>query len=280
MEKTPHLQPVETTPGRRAAPRQRPSHSLPTDRMKMTVQVNVLQTLGRLSGTNRKPVSVELLGQAVNEVSRHTVGLSNNFFVEMGWLEKAGRGEYAASKALVLYTMKRANNPGDTAAAVVPLREAAEKSWAWECIRPMLVNGSAAVTEVRLALMQEAGAGQDHLPQLTNLFEWLHYVRLIRLASGQVFAAESGATSSVTPAPASSPDGRETAVDAAPAVAKEQRATPAGPATAGTSAPVVVSLAFSLQLTADDLATLSSDQITSLFAGVGALAAVKNVLNG
>ena len=91
----PHLRPVEPHGSgpddnrQRWEPRKRPSKSIPTDRMRFEVQERVLQTLGRMSGHGKRPVNAHQLAEAMNrDVSHYTVGLSHNFFVDAGWVEK------------------------------------------------------------------------------------------------------------------------------------------------------------------------------------------------
>src|SRR5438067_1809276 len=85
-----------TAPRRRDAARSRPVLPLPTDRIKLPLQLKILQTVGRL-GTDRKPIPADRLSDAINkEASPSTVQLSHSFFVACGWLERPSRGEYVA----------------------------------------------------------------------------------------------------------------------------------------------------------------------------------------
>jgi hypothetical protein len=267
---------IQTDTVRRSAPRARPDKSLPTERMNSEVQQRVLQAFGRLSGPSKRPVSVTMLAEAIKDVSKYNVPLSNSFFVEMGWLEKRGRGEYAATDALVAYSVRLANDPANTGAAIKPLRTAMEQSWAWRAVRPMLTFGPAQLTEVRLILMEEAKAGQEHIAQITNLLEWMRFADLITIDKDKV--------ASVHPlgAQTSEPAGSEQQPSPSPAAPAAPPAEPEVPKPTTPLAPprgaAVVSLSFTLDLTADDLARLSSDQIKALFEGVGAVAAVKNAL--
>lgn len=293
---------VEVLPAaRRADQRKRPSKSLPTDRMKFEVQLRVLQTLGRLSGAGQRAIDSKHLSQAIkNEVSHYTVGLSHSFFVDAGWLEKRGRGDYTASPALLDYG-RRVATGSDRAKALEPLAEAAKDGWFWRTLVPQLADGPVPVGEVLVTLMQEAEVGDPHLPQLRALLEWLRYVGLITIEDDGLIAAgpAAGLVSDATrttsdrspdevsigetdPGDRGSPTPEPRPMPMQPgASAQYWMPETASPAQPERRAPAVrrdsvLSLDVSLQLSAADLAQLSPEQIQALFQAVGTVLALQN----
>lgn len=271
----------------RAEKRRRPSKSLPTDRIKFETQVRVLQTMGRLSGAGRA-VDNQRLSKALNgEVSHYTVGLSHAFFVDAGWLEKRGRGDYAASQALLDFT-RRVSTGSELVKAVESLRTTAREAWFWRAVEPHLTHAAAPAHEVLVTLMQEAQVGEAHLPQLRILLEWLRFVGLIESTDDGIAAAGPARTPSTgTYLPADSRGevapvrDAATPIPGAPTVATAPThhaltEVPAAAPAPSKRADSVLSLDVSLQVTAADLAKLNPEQIQALFQAVGAVLAIKN----
>jgi hypothetical protein len=277
------LQAVEMPPASPAAGtrrlRSRPNKSLPTERMKVDVQRRVLETFAKLSGPDKRFVTSENVGQAVKDVSHHTVPLSNAFFVDAGWLVKQGRGSYAATDALINYR-RRAGMNSDDPRAKQALRETMTEAWFWQPIKSQIEFGGADEDEVLQILMLEAGATPEHASQLRNLLEWVEWVGLIRRDEDRVLLADGAGIPPTPPAENGASDVIEPKVES-PAE-KESGERPGGtpppprpPAEEPPRAASVVSFAFSFDMTADDLAKLSPEQIQSLFAAVGSVMSIR-----
>lgn len=264
---------------KRREPRKRPSKSLPTDRMKFDVQLRVLQAMGRLSGTSKRPIDAPRLSAAMNgEVSHYTVLLSHGFFLDAGWVDKRGRGEFSAAEPLLVLNRRSATG-ADKSRSIEALRDSARRAWFWTVLEPQLAHGPAPIGEILVCLMQEAEVGDAHLPQLRSLLDWLRYVELVDVVDDRV--------SSIVPL-AAQPSGAEQAVNDSDVQGKvpEQSAAQVAqvsPTTHRTSAAVaapqrpdaVLSLDVSLQLSAADLGQLSPEQIQALFQAVGTVLAIR-----
>lgn len=263
----------------RGQQRSRPGKSLPTDRMKFEAQQRCLAMYGKLSGHDRRPVTADRVSQAMNkEISHYTVGLSNAFFVDAGWLEKRGKGEYAASDALVDYLRRLGISKADVARAVQPLRTTVLGAWFWQAIKSQLeFSNEADEGELLHVLMSEAEASSDHLPQLRNLLEWVEYVGLIRRTDGVVrlvtIQDPNGTVEVPSGAAAPEPLSEEPSMNIRdpPADTEVPEPTTAPPplAPARNQAPALLTFDFSVRVTADDLAKLTPEQIQALFAAVG-----------
>jgi len=275
-----HLRPVDPPdnggPGgsSRAAQRPHAKRALPTDRMKMDVQIRVLNAIGRLSGAGKRPVNAQELGKALEGLAATTVMLSNRFFADAGWI-RSERGQYTATDALVEYSRRRSLAgsgpvPGE---AMEALRTPARQSWFWEALAPFLRNGRLPYTEAAIILMSEAEASESHKPMIANLIAWLRVIGLIEQHDDHIALAEGESASSVAdpdhadPPPATP----ETVQESAAAHAASEK--PAVHAAAGPPA-YVIAFNFGTQLTADDLARLSPEQIKALFEAVGTVMAL------
>lgn len=276
MEPSPPLSDDEPdTPRKARTQRSRPSKSLPSDRMKFEVQVRVLQTFGRLSAGGRV-IDPERLSAALNnEVSKYTAPLSHGFFVESGWLNKVGRGEYTATDALTAYARRNGAGADD---ALAPLRTAARGSWYWRTVEPLLQHGGAHSSEVMVALMHEATVGEAHAPQIKMLLEWLKFLELISIRGDKVMLTSSAADeaeSEQQPEDDLEPDLEPAPIMPVSPVVEPHRAEVPGPTTTRGEAPrPMLTFDFSVTVTADDLTRLGPDQIRALFEAVGTVAAI------
>jgi len=266
-----HLRPVEDAPDHKRQPqRQRPGKSLPTDRMKFDLQVRILRTLGRLSGPGKRPVTADDLSRAIGGVANTTVGLSNGFFRDSGWIERQGRGRFAATDALLEYTRHLAADPTQPQRAVERLRDPVRQSWYWQTLQPALAAGSVPLNEAIVMLSQEADAGAGHIPMLQNVVEWLRWVGLVVVSDDQISLTDA------TVQPAELGNGSEPAHDSPatePADPKSEKPTTSQ---GGPPPGTVLAFGFDLHLTADDLSRLEPDQIKALFEAVGTVMALRN----
>lgn len=277
--------------------RSRPVRPLPSDRMKFDLQLRILQTLGRM-GADKRPVDAERLSEALGKtVSHYTVGLSHAFFIDCGWLEKAGRGDYVATAALVSYSRRLNVGQGD-AGAISELQATAVHGWFWPVIAPLIDHGRVPQAEIMVALMREAEVGDQHSPQMRMLLDWLAHLRLITVEDGTVSRAGTApthtqphtgeASAHATAQPRRfhqhsqySPPGQpglavELAEQAASVPAMQDRSPqPKLPRHDGRAVDALLSFDFSFSLSTEDLAKLSPEQIRSLFEAVGAVVALK-----
>jgi hypothetical protein len=284
MPQQPHLRPVEPPEGGdgmspvRAPQRQRAGRALPTDRMKMDFQVRVLNAIGRLSGAGKRPVTAQELSKALEGIAPTTVILSNRFFADAGWIRNQ-RGQYTATDALVEYSRRRAlaSSGAVPSEALEALRVPARQSWFWEALSPHLADGSMSYTEAAIILMSEAHASESHKPMITNLIAWLNVIGLIDIQDDQISLA--GEPGSPAAGRMSHADPQANGQPAAPVAAPRPAATgtPREEPTAqpeGNPPAYVIAFNFGTQLTADDLARLSPEQIKALFEAVGTVMAL------
>jgi hypothetical protein len=279
-----HLHPVQpphngdATDSARAPQRRRASRALPTDRMKMDVQVRVLHAIGRLSGAGKRPVTAQELGKAVDGLAATTVMLSNKFFADAGWIENQ-HGRYTATDALVEYSRRRAlaGSGPVPSEAMEALRRPVRQSWFWQALRPYLANGRLPSTEAAIVLMSEAGAGESHKPMIANLIAWLRIIGLVDLQGDDISLAEGEPELSADSSDHAGPqaDRQPGAPVAVPRPAATEATGEKPAAQAGGSPPAhVIAFNFGVRMTADDLARLTPEQIKSFFEAVGTVMAL------
>lgn len=255
----------------RAVQKQRAEKSLPTDRHGFEKQVEALGSIAQLSGNSKRPVNAEDVSASLN-LKGNTGGLSNKFFRDCGWVESSGRGAYVATDDLLAYRRHLAVDPSDLAGSFAYLVPAARRSWFRQEIGDMLEGAGVRETMVMHALAKAAGATSNHMAQLKLIVDWLGLV----VRDGELLQAKQEAASvgSVTPEV-----DEETGTPAAEPAADAQTETP-GPAadtsdfppptrtitpTLGGDEPML-SMHFSVRMTADDVAKLSGDQLQGLLA--------------
>ncbi len=252
----------------RQQPRQRAAKGLPSDRIRLDRQYGIPAAIGRLSGARKDPINADALARAVGGgIAPTTVILVTRFFEDAGWITIPAKGLYAATDALVQYTRRLDTDTPERAA--LELHEPARRSWFWQVLESHSINGKVRVSDAENLLMDAAEANPGHLPMIRNLIAWLEHIGIITV-NDQFIALKDAA-----PTPAS-----EAGQDQAPeraektAEAAAEGAKPTEQAGERSPAPVI-SLSFEVKITVDDLARLSADQITALFAAVGTVAAVK-----
>jgi hypothetical protein len=271
--KQPHLRSVAPTDGggsgdaARSQARRRAARALPTDRIKMDRQYEILAALGRRSSA-RDPINADSLARMVGGgIAPTTVMLSNNYFADAGWITNPAKGQYAATDALVRYARRLDTDTPERAA--LELHEPVRRSWFWQVLDEHFINGKMRVSDAENMLMDAAEASPGHLPSIRNLITWLEHIGMITVDGQFIAVKDSAAGPAPDPAPAVNPG-----VPEKPAETGAEMPEPIAQAGDRSPAPVI-SLSFEVKITMDDLARLSPDQITALFAAVGTVAAVK-----
>ncbi|KGH43230.1 hypothetical protein IN07_24135 [Modestobacter caceresii] len=263
--------------GNRAALRQRAEKSLPTDRLSFEKQVEALKWIAQLSGPGKRPVTAEEISASLG-LKGNTGGLSNKFFRDSGWIEPGGRGQYVATDGLVAFHRHFGMDSTDLVGAQAYLLGSARASWYWQEIEGMVQGAGVRTAAVLHALARAAGASANHKEQLELVVEWLEWLGLVS-RDGEIIAANSLAavskSVSETEEQTSVPDAGELMLDDQTPVAEDHpddigeqsdgQATLAAPVNPVVDA-AIVSMTFSVRITADDAVKLSDDQLKTLLA--------------
>jgi hypothetical protein len=253
--------------GARGPQKQRPDRSLPTDRLSFEKQVEVLRSIAQLSGSNRRPVTAEALSNAIG-LKGNTGGLSNKFFMDSGWVDFAGRGNYTAAEPLLEFHRALNFEPENHHGARQHLQDPVRGSWYWAEVHPLLEGGSVKESVVLYELSKAAGAA-DRRPQLLLILQWLEWVGLVQ---------RDGEMVSLPTSPSSEVPDSETSVDEAAGTVdsssnqrdvgesrpSEKVADATAQSPAGVDPSALVSFNFSVRITADDAAKMSNENLRSL----------------
>ncbi|MBN1172706.1 MAG: hypothetical protein JXA67_11080 [Micromonosporaceae bacterium] len=233
--------------------------------MKFDAQIEILQRFGRLSGAQKRAVTSEDVARAQG-VKANTAALNNGFFVEAGWLERAGRGQYVATDTLWCYVQRIQFDPSKAKTAATLLAETIRKSWYWQVLEGQVQAGGLPRTEALVLLSSEAGAGQEYKLQLENVLHWLQFVGLVRLEETSVLPMNDCSTHET--------QSTECAQTNTSSEVSEVRPTQQMHDQPAHRQDAVLAFDVNLVVTLDDLAALSPDQIRALFDAVGVVASL------
>jgi hypothetical protein len=254
----------------RSGSKPRSEHPLPSDRLTFDKQRDVLLAIAQMGGSVKRAVTAEECSAAVG-LKGGTGGLSNRFFCDAGWVDFAGRGNYAPSDALVEYYRQTSIDPTSEMTAREHLRATMKSAWFWGVLEPLLGPGG---LRRNLAVMQlsKAAGTTDHTPQLHLILEWVEWVGLVRregdllhatVAASDVATNEDQEDATPDVTPTSAPDAASAA-----AVVQDDDPAPAAlrPATDAPIDESLVSFSFNVRITADDAAKLSGEQLATILA--------------
>jgi hypothetical protein len=259
-------------PKARTSRRMRPTKPLPTDRMKLSTQVQALRSIAVASANREEGVSAADIAPRIG-VAEATAGLSNGFFTEAGWIERSGKGLYKPTDVALKYAQRFGFNETEAASLLAP---SIARSWYFREIESELQMGRpVAVATLVSILARAAGAGAEYRPQLQGVLDWLQYVGLVVITDGHVQLGQRD-LQDLQGAGNDGDDGGDDGGDELedPADRASEGATKKKPRRGG-SQPALLSLDFDFSLTAEDLAKLEPEQITALFEAVGKVAAIK-----
>lgn len=271
-----HLRSVPTTdegsekpPANERTPqRPRAKEPLPTDRMKFDVQVETLRAFVIGSNNGRDAVGAADIAKLI-EVSSPTAGLNNSFFEASGWLNREAKGLYKPTATACEFSRQYGL---DKEQAGRVLAGTVTETWYMRVTRQRLSMGAVSRAQLVRALIDGGGAYQHHEGHVGNLIDWMDYMGLIEIKDDHVTLADES-PSGEAEAPPEDADAKVESPATLPADAQGKGATTPR-ATDQVAAPIL-SFDFGFQLTSDDLAKFSPEQIRALFEAVGTVVAVR-----
>ncbi|MDB5451695.1 MAG: hypothetical protein JWO33_273 [Caulobacteraceae bacterium] len=234
----------------------RPPLRLPGPRLGFPKQLEILRGFAALSGSGKTPVHYSKVAETI-QAHESNVSTMNPFFVENGFILKAGQG-HVPSDAVLEFARQWNWNQDTAAAALAPLLR---QTWFGHVLSQRLMFRSLTEEEAIQVLAAYCGAGPVMKPQLRVLLDYLSTAGVVRRENGHLthVADASGAVAAPPPPEQSS------------ALVVSPSHDPAPKSGAGN-----ISLQVNVDVSMTDLAGWSADRITAFFAGMAQVIAAQN----
>jgi hypothetical protein len=150
------------------AKRSRPNKTIPTERIKLERQFDLLRAFAGVYSATGKPVSNKEVADIV-QMSDTTTSLANGFFTETGLLSKAAGGWVPADEVVAYHR----SYEWDRDAAARELQPVLARCWFWEVLQPKLGFRPMDEKDAINALGAAAAASADYRPNLKLIIDYL-----------------------------------------------------------------------------------------------------------
>lgn len=248
-------------------PRTRPTKILPTDRINIQKQLELLRAWAAASSPPGKSVSNGEVAEMV-KMQASTVSLANPFFNSIGLLIKS-EGGYLPSADVAAY--HRATEYSDSPSH--KLAPTIRDSWFGVALLPKLSFRPLSEGEALAVLHDTATASNDYRPQIKMLLEYL-------IAAG-VAQREGDFIKSAKPVFEFGPSGNPPPEQPRSAEPENTTPTKQNVATAYAATPEGgISFHISVKVNMEQFATWKPERITAFFAGIAQMLAAKAKIEG
>lgn len=243
----------------------RPTKVIPTERLTVKKQLDLLRAFAAASGPNGKPVTNREVAEIL-KMADTTVSLANYFFTETGLLAKGPNG-FVPSAEVMSYSRAFEWNPATAAHKIAPLFA---KAWFAEALTPKLSFRPMEEDEAINTLADASAAAPDYRPNLKMLVEFMEATGLVQREGTQIKLSRITATAD--------PGAQE------PVLEREQPAAITAPqtsrstiSTAFTQQPTegVVQFHISVRVDMGEFANWRPDRIAAFFGGIATVLAAK-----
>ena len=151
-----------------AAKRSRPNKTIPTERIKLERQLDLLRAFAGVYSASGKAVSNKEVADIV-QMSETTTSLANSFFTETGLLGK-GVGGWTPADEVVAYHRTYEWDKENAARELQPILA---KCWFWETLQPKLSFRAMEEKDAINALGAAAAASSEYRPNLKVIIDYL-----------------------------------------------------------------------------------------------------------
>lgn len=252
--------------GSTSAPKKvRPTKVIPTERLTVKKQFDLLRAFAAASGPNGKPVTNKEVADIL-KMADTSVSLANFFFTETGLLAKGANG-FTPSPEVMSYSRAYEWNPANAAHKVGPLLS---KTWFAEALTPKLSFRAMDEDEAINTLADVSAAAPDYRPNLKMLIEFMETAGLIQRDGTLIkLARNTGATEPVV---TQEPTEREPTPAAVPTAPSRSTVS-----TAFTQQPTegVVQFHISVRVDMGEFSNWKPDRISAFFGGIAQVLAAK-----
>lgn len=154
--------------------RSRPNKTIPTERMKLERQFDLLRAYAGVYSASQKPVGNKEVADIV-QMSDTTTSLANGFFTDTGLLIKAPGGSVPADEVIAYHRTYE----WDKENAARELQPVLAKCWFWEVLQPKLGFRPLDEKEAVNALGAASAASSEYRPNLKLILDYLVTVGMI-----------------------------------------------------------------------------------------------------
>jgi hypothetical protein len=244
------------------ARKQRPTKTLPTERITHPKQLDLLRAYAAVYATTAKAVTNNDVAEVV-KLTASTVSMANAFFADSGLMTRADGG-YVPSEHVVNYQRAYEWNKETASHKLAPV---IAETWFAKALMPKLTFRSMDESEAVATLAEAAAAGPDYRLQLKVCVEYMVAAGLAERDGNTLKArAASGAATNGGPMPQQ--ELKEPPLSKTAAIAT----------TFSTPAEGIVQFNISVKVNAQDFAGWSPDRITAFFGGIAQVLAAKGAL--
>lgn len=244
-----------------AAPKNRPARPLPSPRVRVATQLELLKAYAVASNFGGTPTTYIKVAELAN-ISANSASLCNAFFYDAGLLVRADNGAQP-TQPVIEYARALDWGRDDAATKLAP---AIRNTWFAQTLIMHLKMRSISVTEAIQKLAEEAAASKEFQPSLRMCIEYLEITGIAR-RNGDQLQLVTAAT--VMGAPNKEDDEMAAETSAKP---RRPAAISGFPQPSGGS----IRLAFDVTVSMAELASWDAARITAFFAGVAQVLAAKN----
>lgn len=164
----------------------RPTRILPSDRIAITKQYDLLRVIGGASGMAKKAVKLEEV-EAIIKLKASTVALAIPFFTDSGLLVRQDKG-FLPSDAVVAFTRAHSWNPDSATQKLAPV---IQETWFAKALLPKLSFRAISVDEAITDLADACAASPDYRGQLSLLLDYLVAAGLVVREGDQLRAGSA-----------------------------------------------------------------------------------------
>lgn len=169
----------------------RPDKTLPTPRLKVSQQLDILRAFVVACETEGAAVTNDQVGRII-KMSGTTVVLSNPFLCEIGLLRRISSGTFDVSDIAKAYKIAH-DWKADTAG--LKLAPALEDKWFAKALIPRLKMREWSKLECAQVLAEAAGATKEYETNVLRLLEFMDAAKLIDITGDAVKLGEAAGTS-------------------------------------------------------------------------------------
>lgn len=239
----------------------KPTKPLPTDRLTLAKQLDILRAYAVASGPTAKAVTNDDVGNIV-KIHPSTVSLNNSFFYELGFLQRGDKGYVPAPEVFEF------NRSYEWNADIAPhkLAPIIARSWFGEVLIPKLSFRPMTEEDAIANLAEIAAAGPDYKSQLRLLIDYLQAASVVIRDGNQIKLAKGSSPPLEKPLDNGLADTKE----------KQVKVPPLTITTTPTEG--VVQFHVSVKVDMKEFAGWEADRIAAFFNGIAQMLAAKSAI--